>query len=80
MPGVECAAQIAMEPAAFAAAVCDLLIDDALWRRRSAAGMRYARERFSVAAQRQSLLRALDIEDACQTGTLKGCAPNAAMA
>ena len=71
LPGVECAAQIATEPAAFAIAVCDLLIDDALWRRRSSAGAQYARERFSVAAQRQSLLRALDID---------GCAPSIAMA
>jgi O-antigen biosynthesis protein len=71
LPGVECAARIATEPAAFASAVCDLLMDDALWRERSAAGAEYARERFSVAAHRRSLLRALNIE---------GCGPGSAMA
>jgi O-antigen biosynthesis protein len=71
LSGVECVATVATEPAAFASAVCDLLIDDALWRERSVTGARYARERFSVEAHRHSLLRALDIE---------GCAPGIAMA
>jgi glycosyltransferase involved in cell wall biosynthesis len=61
LPGVECAAPVVTEPAAFGAAVCELLIDDALWWGRRAAGMRYARERFGVAAQRRSLLDALEV-------------------
>jgi O-antigen biosynthesis protein len=47
----------------FAAAVCELLTDGTLWRKRAAAGMAYARQRFSLEAQRRSLLRALDITD-----------------
>jgi hypothetical protein len=44
---------------AFAAAVADLLTDGALWQQCRAAQMRYARDRFSAAAQTESLLNAL---------------------
>ena len=59
LPGIDRLVAIETKPAAFADAVCDLLTDAALWRRRSAAQISYARERFSEAAQARSLLRAL---------------------
>lgn len=61
LPGVDSVAAIASQPHAFAAAVAGLLTDDALWRRRRVAAAGYARARFTEAAQRQSLLQALDI-------------------
>ncbi len=60
LPGLDRVVPVETEPSAFAAAVCDLLIDDALWRRRSAAQIAYARDRFSEAAQARSLLSALE--------------------
>lgn len=61
LPGVDRVVAVESEPAAFAAAVCDLLTDAALWRRRGAAEIAYARERFSEVAQTRSLLRALEL-------------------
>ena len=58
---VETVAAVADAPEAFAAAVCALLRDDALWRRRRASQIAYASERFSEAAFRRSLLGALGI-------------------
>jgi GT2 family glycosyltransferase len=60
LPGIEQVAPIMSRKAEFAAAVCELLTSDASWRRRAAASAAYARDRFSEAAQRQSLLRALE--------------------
>jgi glycosyltransferase involved in cell wall biosynthesis len=61
LPGLSAVVPIEADPAAFAAAVCDLLIDDALWSQRSAAESTYARERFDEARQRRSLLRGMGI-------------------
>lgn len=61
LPDIDGVVPIETEPAAFAAAVCDLLTDRALWRKQSVAEAKYARERFGVAAHRRSLLRALEI-------------------
>jgi GT2 family glycosyltransferase len=61
LPGVGDVASIETQPEAFAAAVSDLLTDDALWRRRRIAGSGYARARFTEAAHRQSLASALDL-------------------
>jgi len=61
LPGVERVTSIETEPAAFAAAVCALLTDDALWRRASIASAAYARDRFSEPALRRSLLSALEL-------------------
>ena len=63
LPGVGHVAPIESDPIAFAAAVCELLTDAALWRRTSIASAAYARVRFSEAAQRQSLLSALELPD-----------------
>jgi glycosyltransferase involved in cell wall biosynthesis len=60
LPGVDRVASVETQPDAFARAVIALLTDDALWRRRRVAGAGYARARFTEAAQRQSLLLALD--------------------
>jgi GT2 family glycosyltransferase/glycosyltransferase involved in cell wall biosynthesis len=62
LPDIGSVVPVETEPAAFAAAVCDLLTDRALWRLRSVAETKYARERFGAAAQRRSLLSALDID------------------
>jgi GT2 family glycosyltransferase/glycosyltransferase involved in cell wall biosynthesis len=83
LPGVEEVAAIASDPAAFAAAVADLLTDAALWRQRAADSAAYARERFSETAQRQSLLRALDLPTmlpAELTNPIPGCNVSAAVA
>jgi glycosyltransferase involved in cell wall biosynthesis len=94
LPGLDRVVPVETEPSAFAAAVCDLLIDDALWRRQSAAQIAYARERFSEAAQARSLLRALElvglppapappVEASPRERTsdpVEGCAANLAMA
>jgi glycosyltransferase involved in cell wall biosynthesis len=61
LPGLEAIVDIHTEPAAFAAAASALLRDDALWLARQAAQMAYARERFSEAAMRASLIEAVDI-------------------
>jgi GT2 family glycosyltransferase/glycosyltransferase involved in cell wall biosynthesis len=61
LPGVDAVASVETQRDAFAAAVSELLTDDALWRRRRVAAAGYARDRFTEAKQRQSLLQALDI-------------------
>ncbi|MBV8526653.1 MAG: glycosyltransferase [Acetobacteraceae bacterium] len=61
LPLVERAAVVASEASAFADAVCDLLQDDALWRRQSANALAYARHRFSVGALTESLFQASGI-------------------
>ena len=94
LPGIDRLVAVESEPAAFAAAVCDLLVDHALWRRRNAAQIDYARDRFSEAALAQSLLGALELAgpwlaptppaDAPPGGqantAVEGCAANLAMA
>ena len=80
LPGIGRIVPVEEEPAAFAAAVCELLTDDALWRRRGAAAALYARERFSEAAQRQSLLYALDLVGPREAERAEACAAEAAMA
>ena len=62
LPGVDLVASVATEAAAFAAAVCALLADDALWEARSAAGIAYAATRFRPALLRESLLTSAGIE------------------
>ena len=60
LPDVETIVPVSAAAGDFAAHVCRLLTDDALWRRQSAAQRAYAQERFSEAAARRSLLAALD--------------------
>jgi glycosyltransferase involved in cell wall biosynthesis len=74
---------IEANPAAFAGAVVELLTDEALWHRRRDAQINYARERFSEAAHRRSLLRALDIVPTAPVPpmeSMSACAANVAMA
>lgn len=59
LPGIADIACVCSDTASFADAVCALLLDDVLWQRRSAAQLAYARERFSEAALRQSVMRAM---------------------
>jgi GT2 family glycosyltransferase len=94
LPGLGRVVPVETDPSAFGAAVCDLLIDDALWRRRSAAQIAYARERFSEATQARSLLGALELVGLPPAPTppvetssrerggdpVEGCAANLAMA
>jgi O-antigen biosynthesis protein len=61
LPGIGMVAAVETGPCAFAAAVADLLTDSTLRRQRRAAQMGYARDRFSAAAQTQSLLNALTL-------------------
>jgi glycosyltransferase involved in cell wall biosynthesis len=63
LPGVEGAADVETDAAAFGAAVAALLTDDALWLRRREGQIAYARERFSEAALRRSLVEALDLRN-----------------
>jgi glycosyltransferase involved in cell wall biosynthesis len=86
LPGIEQLVPIEAQASGFADAVCELLTDDGLWRRQSAAQMAYARERFSQAAQSQSLLRALDLvvpaprQPAVTADPVEGCVESVAMA
>jgi glycosyltransferase involved in cell wall biosynthesis len=90
LPGIESVAPVTSDPAAFASAVRALLTDSILWRRHSEQGIAYASERFSATAQRQSLLRALDVImpstrrarplEAPAKDRVKGCAAKVAMA
>lgn len=93
LPGIDRLVAVETEPAAFAAAVCDLLTDGALRRRRSAAQIDYARERFGEAALTRSLLRALELiglprrtpeTETSRSGQaeepVEGCVANLAMA
>ena len=57
--GLEAVASVCADAAALADAVCDLLVDDALWELRSAAQIAYAAERFSAEALSASLLAAI---------------------
>ena len=59
LPGVADAARVCGDAASFADAICTLLLDDAVWQQRCAAQIDYARTRFSEAALRQSVLRAM---------------------
>lgn len=61
LPGIREVAAIETDAEAFAAAVGDLLENASLRQRRRDASIRYARERFSEAAQSRSLLKALAI-------------------
>jgi GT2 family glycosyltransferase len=61
LPDIYSVVSIPTDAGAFASEVCDLLTDNILWRRRSAAQIAYSRERFSKAALQQSLLRALGL-------------------
>ncbi|MSP01334.1 MAG: glycosyltransferase [Acetobacteraceae bacterium] len=80
LPGLGGVVPIETKPDAFSAAVCSLLGDDGLWRRRSAAQVAYARARFSVPVQTRSLLRALDIEAEPLLPPAVACAETMAMA
>jgi GT2 family glycosyltransferase/glycosyltransferase involved in cell wall biosynthesis len=59
LPNVADVAFVCSDAASFADAVCALLLDDALWQQRCAVLLRYARERFSEAVLRQSVMRAM---------------------
>jgi O-antigen biosynthesis protein len=90
LPGIDGVAAIRTDPAAFAAAVAELLSDSAMRQHRRMAQMRYAHERFSIAAQTQSLLNALALiglrsapQSPAQTPAdepAEGCVPHLAMA
>ncbi len=80
LPGVGHVAPIESDPTAFAAAVCELLTDNELWHRTSVASAAYARDRFSEAAQRLSLLRALELSPAAPARGQEACEATAAMA
>ncbi len=56
LPGLDRVAAIETEAVGFAAAVCALLRDDALWQARSAAGISYARAHFHESLHAASLL------------------------
>jgi glycosyltransferase involved in cell wall biosynthesis len=78
LPDVDEVAAVEREPATFAAAVRDLLTNDVLWQRRSVAGAGYARDRFTEATHRQSLLLALGIVPP-PAGVPAGCLTTAGM-
>ncbi|MGA3005284.1 MAG: glycosyltransferase [Acetobacteraceae bacterium] len=78
LPDVDEVAAVEWEPATFAAAVRDLLTNDVLWQRRSVAGAGYARDRFTEATHRQSLLLALGIVPP-PAGVPAGCLTTAGM-
>jgi len=59
LPGIEDVVCVRSDAASFADAVCALLLDDAMWQQRSVAQLEYAKARFSEAALRQSLVRAM---------------------
>ena len=59
LPNIADAAHVCDDAASFADAVCALLQDEALWQRRCAAQIDYARARFSEAALRRSVMQAL---------------------
>ena len=62
LPGLDQVAFIKADAAGFAAAVCILLTDDAVWQAHAAAGIDYASDRFRPALLRESLLRAAGID------------------
>ena len=59
MRGLEHVASICDEPRDFAEAVCALLLDDMAWAECSVAQVDYASARYSEAAFRDSLVKAL---------------------
>ena len=63
LPGLDAVAGVRSDPAAFAAAVGALLLDDGLWQARCAAQIGYAKARFGEAALRESLRGALGLGD-----------------
>jgi glycosyltransferase involved in cell wall biosynthesis len=63
LPDIEDVAAVETGAAAFGAAVVALLTDDVLWQQRRDVQIAYARERFSEAALRRSLLDVLDLRD-----------------
>ena len=86
LPGIQNVVPVESDPGIFATEVADLLTDDALWHRSSAAQSAYARGRFSEAAQRESLRQALDIvtppaaRRLASRAPAKACTGTAAMA
>ena len=73
LPGVADVASVHDDAAAFADAVCALLVNDALWSQRCAAQIAYARQRFNAAAFRHSLLRAIGLPaPECEYGPRAG--------
>jgi O-antigen biosynthesis protein len=62
LPGLDQVASICDDPRSFAAAVCQLLQDDALWIARCAAQIAYAEARYSESAFRTRLLDAAGLE------------------
>jgi len=62
LPDLAKVASVADDAAGLAEAVVQLLTDDALWRQRACAQADYARDRFSAAAMRASILSALDLD------------------
>jgi glycosyltransferase involved in cell wall biosynthesis len=61
LPGVADVAYVCGDAASFADAVLALLWDDALWQQRCAAQLTYARENFSEAAFRASVMQAVSL-------------------
>ena len=61
LPGLDRVASVRDDMRSFADAVCELLIDDRLWRERSAAQIDYAASRYSEEAFRTRLLDAMAI-------------------
>jgi glycosyltransferase involved in cell wall biosynthesis len=62
LAGLERVAAVADEPEAIATALVRLMQDDAEWLRCSAAGARFAEDRFSVAAMREAIAGAFGLE------------------
>jgi len=61
LPGVADVAYVCSDASSFADAVVALLRDDALWQQRCAGQLTYAREHFSEAAFRASVMRAFSL-------------------
>jgi GT2 family glycosyltransferase/glycosyltransferase involved in cell wall biosynthesis len=59
LPGLDRIVPVESAPDEFAAAVCALLLDDALWEQRCGAQIAYAKRRFTPAVLHGSLLRAM---------------------
>jgi len=59
LPGVADVACVCGDAASFADSVLALMLDDVLWQQRCVAQLAYAREHFSEAALRQSVMRAM---------------------
>ncbi len=59
LPGIADVAWVCGDAASFADATCALLLDAGLWQQRCVAQVAYARERFSEAALRRSVMQAM---------------------